>query len=272
MKILMCVACLCSAAMITKTALTQETPVDPQNAAIPEPVDDRFEDSASTRKPLPPTQFSDNRDEQPLDPVSDSRNSVLVPNSYFPDDLTRSEYPRAAQDILQSDDGNGRVVPGGLGRLSPLGRPRRVARTVIETIYEKIPPEELEASDKLQSAIKSLRTGKDETVRKAAADVIQQQLTAQFESDLKQREKELAKVEQGVKSLREQLDKRKASQAVIINLRLQTLVNEANGLGFPDPNFRADAKSAPTLFSDDLDRAVSSPRQLPQVRQLDPGP
>ena len=101
---------------------------------------------------------------------------------------------------------------------------------------EPIPPEELEAFKKLQAAIQQLSTGKDDETRKAAADTIQQQLTTQFEADLKQREKELEEVEQRVKSLREQLDKRKAAQADIINLRLQTLVNNANGLGFPDAN------------------------------------
>ncbi len=116
-------------------------------------------------------------------------------------------------------------------------RPRTVRRTVEQTIYEPIPPEELKAYFELQTAIKQLSTGKDDEARKAAVDTIQQQLTTQFEADLKQRETELQEVEQRVKSLREQLDKRKAAQADIINLRLQTLVNNANGLGFPDASF-----------------------------------
>jgi len=113
-------------------------------------------------------------------------------------------------------------------------RPRAVRRTVSETVFEPIPPEELEAMQKLQVAMQQLKTGKDDATRKAATETIQQQLTTQFEADLKQREKELAEVEQRVKSLREQLDKRKAAQSDIINLRLQTLINDANGLGFPE--------------------------------------
>ncbi len=104
--------------------------------------------------------------------------------------------------------------------------------------------EELEAMEKLQTAIKQLSTGKDDEARKAAADTIQQPLTTQFEADLKQRETELQEVEQRVKSLREQLDKRKAAQADIINLKLQTLINDANGLGFPDTGF---ASGEPTV-------------------------
>ena len=109
-------------------------------------------------------------------------------------------------------------------------------RSVVESVYEPIPKEELEAAQKLQAAIQSLKSAKDDAARKAASDIIQQQLKSQFEADLKRREKELAQVEQRVKSLREQLDKRQAAQADIISLRLQTLVNDANGLGFPDVN------------------------------------
>ena len=149
-------------------------------------------------------------------------------------------------------------------------RPRRVTRTVIETVMEPIPQEELELSRKLQATVHSLKTGKDEAARKAAADVIQQQLTTQFESDLKQREKELAEVEQRVKTLREQLDKRKAAQAEIINLRLQTLVNEANGLGFPDEGFRANAQGDPEQVFGDLDRPTPSPPRQSVLIPKDP--
>ena len=137
-------------------------------------------------------------------------------------------------------------------------RARIMRRTIAETVYEPIPPEELEAMKKLQAAIQELNTGKDEESRNAATDTIRQQLTTQFEADLKQREKELEEVEQRVKSLREQLDKRKAAQADIINLRLQTLVNNANGLGFPETN---SGTSEVNLFT----REYPLPPALPPV-------
>ena len=142
--------------------------------------------------------------------------------------------------------GDGFGGGGGFSRMSQQPRPDArfsqpmrtvvVKETVSRTIQVPIPPEEIAAQKKLQDAIQQLSNGKDEDSRKAAADTVQQQLTTQFEADLKQREKELAEVEQRIKSLREQLDKRKAARADIINLRLQTLVNKANGLGFPDAN------------------------------------
>jgi hypothetical protein len=112
-------------------------------------------------------------------------------------------------------------------------RPRQVRRTVIETYMEPIPAEELAAAKKLQEAIKSLNQSSDPEVQKTATDTIQQQLSEQFDLDLKQREKELADVEAKVKSLREQLDKRKAARDDIISLRLKTITNDAAGLGFP---------------------------------------
>ena len=112
-------------------------------------------------------------------------------------------------------------------------RQKRVTRTVTQVIFEPIPKEELEERQRLQAALHTLKSSEDEDARKKAVDIIQQQLSIQFQRDLEQRENELLEVEDRVKSLREQLDKRKTAQADIVNLRLQTLINSANGLGFP---------------------------------------
>ncbi len=126
-------------------------------------------------------------------------------------------------------------------------RARQIARTVThyETIMEQVSAEELAKAKKLQDAIQSLKTSTDEVARKKATEFIQQQLASQFEDDLKQREKELAEVEQRVTKLREQLDKRKVAQKAIIDLRLQTIVNDADGLGFPDMNFGGENRIVP---------------------------
>ncbi len=112
-------------------------------------------------------------------------------------------------------------------------RERVITRTVREMTLEPIPAEEIAAAKKLQDAITRLNSSEDDDAREKAKDLIQEQLKIQFEHDLKKREAELAEVEKRVKTLREQFDKRKAAQDDIIKLRLQTLVNEASGLGFP---------------------------------------
>ena len=218
-KFLFCAACLCSAGVLAKTALTQER--QPERA--------------------PPIETSRVRDESA---------TAKTPGDSYPLPTTSEPAGLRGRAGLGGGGGGGGGFGGGGGGGGAVGgfsamsgttpeypvRPRIVRRTVSETVFEPIPPEELEAQKTLQAAIQELTNGKDEETRKAAADTVQQQLTTQFEADLKQREKELAEVEQRVKSLREQLDKRKAAQADIINLRLQTLVNNANGLGFPDAN------------------------------------
>ncbi|MEZ6061712.1 MAG: hypothetical protein R3C19_15295 [Planctomycetaceae bacterium] len=120
----------------------------------------------------------------------------------------------------------------GLSVLDPM-RARRVKRTITELRFEAIPKEELEACRKLQEAVESLKAAADDESRNAVTDDIRKQLASQFERDLKERERELAEIEERVKSLRDQLDKRKAAQEDIISLQLQTLINDANGLGFP---------------------------------------
>ncbi len=125
--------------------------------------------------------------------------------------------------------------PAAVGNMPSRGpmRQRQVRRTVIESYMEPVPPEKLAAAKKLQEAIKSLNNSSAPEAQKKATDTIQQQLSEQFDVDLKGREKELAEVEAKVKSLREQLDKRKAAREDIISLRLKTITNDAAGLGFP---------------------------------------
>ncbi|MEZ6040508.1 MAG: hypothetical protein R3C20_08380 [Planctomycetaceae bacterium] len=113
-------------------------------------------------------------------------------------------------------------------------RARQVRRTIIETVYEPVPKEELDSLLELQKAISTLKNETDEEKNAVAIASVRTKLTEQFERDLQQREKELAQVEERVAMLRDQLEKRKNAQDDIITLRLQTIVNEANGLGFPD--------------------------------------
>jgi hypothetical protein len=98
---------------------------------------------------------------------------------------------------------------------------------------EPIPAEELAAAKKLQEAIDLLKSAKEDEARKVATGIIQDQLNSQFDRDVEQREKELVEVERRVKTLREQLDKRKSLRDDIIGLRLKTILNDAEGLGFP---------------------------------------
>jgi hypothetical protein len=57
-------------------------------------------------------------------------------------------------------------------------------------------------------------------------------ITDYFDDDLKSRETELANLEERLMKLRNQLDRRRAAKAEIVQLQLKVLVNDAEGLGF----------------------------------------
>ena len=139
---------------------------------------------------------------------------------------------RGGPGFRASNDGSS-IFGGGGTRDGGAMRPRTVTRYVNEIIYEPVSEQEALEAQRLQQAMHLLKTGTDEAAKKKVTDVIQEQLAKQFERDLSQREKELATVEERVKSLRQQLDKRKAAKDDIISLRLKTIVNNAEGLGFP---------------------------------------
>ncbi len=209
----LCGLCLTGGA-VTSFAMTGFSPVDekPVTANAPRPV----ETKRSNRPPVSiddPTTGNQRRDSNPFD--SDLR----LPDS------DRDAFPRDDRFHPPGRDTNS-ASPGPM-------RARQTRRTVIETHMEPIPAAELAAAKKLLEAIKSLKETSESEAQKKATETIQQQLSEQFDLDLQQREKELAEVEAKVKSLRDQLDKRKAAREDIITLRLKTITNDAAGLGFP---------------------------------------
>lgn len=116
-------------------------------------------------------------------------------------------------------------------------RPMRKRFVHVNRVVEApVSDEELQDMKEFQSALQTLKESKGEVARKNATDAMQSLLVKQFEQDLKQRQEELTAIEERVASLRQQLEKRKAFQAEIISLRLKTIVNNADGLGFPDDN------------------------------------
>ena len=123
---------------------------------------------------------------------------------------------------------------------------RIVSNVVSEFIMEPISVEEVQQREEFQKAMRALRESNDDESRKSAALTIREYLVKKFDQDTTDREKELAPVEERVKSLRKQLDKRKSSKDEIISLRLKTIINNADGLGFPDDESAVAEESMPT--------------------------
>ena len=176
--------------------------------------------------------------------------------------------------------GRAAMMGGGpLGGMRTQGPTRR--RVVTETariervIEVPVSEEELQAMKEFQNALDILKDSTDDAARKKASEAIEAQLVKQFNQDLKQREEELAAVEQRVTSLRQQLEKRKASQAEIISLRLKTIINNVDGLGFPgdpgavDPSFIFSDPAEGKRISDEMKTLEFHPAP---ARRNQPGP
>ena len=133
----------------------------------------------------------------------------------------RSEYPATSR-------------MGGGGMSAGPMKPQLVRRTVTESIMVPISPEELAEMQEYQSALQVLRADDRTDEQKAAAkEALAKLVEKQFTRDLETREKEITELEARTKKLREQFEKRKTAKAEIIALRLKTLQNEIDGLGFP---------------------------------------
>jgi hypothetical protein len=135
-------------------------------------------------------------------------------------------------ETLPSPDGSNAVRMDSDGTVTQY-RVKKIQRTVEERHLEPLSDDEIKEHEAFSKALQSLKNAKDDAVKKKATEAIQKYLASQFEQDQVQREKELAAAEERVKALRKQFDKRKAARDEIITLRLKTLINSAEGLGFP---------------------------------------
>ena len=149
---------------------------------------------------------------------------------------------------------------------------RYVASTNQEFVPERsviVTPAQVELHNKLTRSVGKLRSAEDESKKEAAKQEVAGHLTQIFESDMQRREAEIAKVEARVKKLRQQLEKRRTAKASIIQLRLQVLVNEAEGLGFIDRPFII-SPTQPLSYSVPKDVSApwpSNPLTLPPRQQ-----
>jgi hypothetical protein len=93
--------------------------------------------------------------------------------------------------------------------------------------------EEIQEFEAFHRAIEKLKSAKSDADKTSATNELSKMLEKSFQRDLERREHEVAQVEARVKKLRDQIDKRRKAKEDILSLRLKTIVNEADGLGFP---------------------------------------
>jgi hypothetical protein len=103
---------------------------------------------------------------------------------------------------------------------------------------------QLKVTLELNGLIKQLRDAKIDPAKQAAMKSIRQLLERAFDRDISRREDDVSEIEGRIRMLREQIEKRKKAKDDIVGLELKTILNEAEGLGFPGLN---DAGTTPPL-------------------------
>jgi len=91
--------------------------------------------------------------------------------------------------------------------------------------------EERGMQTKIDSAVRDLKSDDDEK-KAAAEDKLREAVEEMFDARSKSREAQIKDLEKRINSLRDQLQQRRDKKAEICRLHVQTLVNQANGLGF----------------------------------------
>ncbi len=95
-------------------------------------------------------------------------------------------------------------------------------------------PVSIEETQALHEVVERYRLAKEGPEKEGAKKGLLHVLEQSFKRDLEHREREVSEIESRVKKLREQIERRKKAQDEIIGLRLKTIINETEGLGFPD--------------------------------------
>lgn len=92
--------------------------------------------------------------------------------------------------------------------------------------------ETVKASREVEKAIAKLKESDAGPARQAAQKLVEQKLSELFDLKTKSREEQISALEKRLVEMRSQLEKRADQKNDIVRLRLQTLVNDANGLSF----------------------------------------
>jgi hypothetical protein len=92
------------------------------------------------------------------------------------------------------------------------------------------------ARTEIDQLVKQLGEAEDSTKKSEITKQLESEVAKFFDSDMEQRETDLKNLEERVKKLNAQLDRRRKAKDDIIQLQVKVLINEAEGLGFGRPS------------------------------------
>jgi hypothetical protein len=102
----------------------------------------------------------------------------------------------------------------------------------LDQYYPNYPMRITPAQSEIRKLVNQLRETDDEAKKADLTKQLEAAVAKHFDEDMKTRETELTKLEERLKKLRAQLDRRAKAKAELIQLQVKVLVNEAEGLGF----------------------------------------
>ena len=92
--------------------------------------------------------------------------------------------------------------------------------------------EDAELERKTRRSVEALKKAESSEKRLAMRDELEQLVDQHFDVRMKNREEQINQIEKKLRRLKDEIEKRRRRRDEIVQLRLQTLINEANGLGF----------------------------------------
>ena len=104
------------------------------------------------------------------------------------------------------------------------------------------------SNDKIKEAMQALKDAESESDKDEARDELRGLLEEQYDESLDRYEEYLAEMEEKIKELRKQLDRRRDARMEMVDLRLQVLISDAEGLGWPEQYFSGPGVSGLSPF------------------------
>jgi mevalonate kinase len=123
--------------------------------------------------------------------------------------------------------------------------------------YYKFSQSQNQAAQLAQKYVKSEKADEKQEIMKKLKDAVSQQ----FDQHLQQQQKELKDLEQEIANLRAALKKREDAKSAIVDRRIDTLVHDAEGLGWSGPSH-----SRPGSFWVDPFGAPGTPAPAPRAK------
>lgn len=115
-------------------------------------------------------------------------------------------------------------------------RMRKKAMVQLQQVYESIPEEEQRQIREWKTLAEKIKKAPDSEKRVALGNDLRKLLEDLFDADLARRDNELKELEARVKKLRDGVERRRTNRDRIINVQVDSVMLDAEGLSFFDRN------------------------------------